>query len=121
MTRYVPIAEESRKTLDEMVKACRDKGVQPVLFTLPFSGPYYYGEALKKYAEEAGCDYINMFDYVDEIGIDVNKDYFNRGHLNNDGAVKTSRFLGKYITEHYACTDMRTVEGNIWARNMGEE
>ncbi|WP_092330989.1 hypothetical protein [Butyrivibrio sp. YAB3001] len=59
---------------------------------------------------------MDLFDYVDEMGIDTKTDFADKGHLNNDGAKKVSDFLGEYLVNHYELTDFRNVPDNIWAK-----
>ena len=94
----------SRKVLDSIVEACREKGTQVIFYLTPCTGNYYYTEAMEAYARENGCAYLDGFTYLDEIGIDPETDYFDRVHLNEKGSRKLSSFLGEYITRNYELT-----------------
>ena len=111
------LSELSLKTLDEMVSICNENDIDIIFFTVPWQGEYAYAEAMKQYAEDNGCVYFNMFEYVDEIGFDGKTDFVDKGHLNLNGANKVADFLGKYIVENYNVTDFRTVDNNIWEIN----
>ncbi len=94
--------------LREMVALCRERGVEPVLVALP--GEAYEHEqmamnAVAPLAQEWGVPFVNMvgLDIVD-ITTDCN-DW--SGHLNPDGATKTTAFLGAWLKEHYALEDKR--------------
>lgn len=106
------------ESLDEIVADLTDSGAEILFITTPFSKKkgYSYGDAMEQYAREHGCAYLNLFDYVDEIGLDVTTDFCDRGHLNDSGSAKVSDFLAEYILSHYQLTDMRTVPGNLWER-----
>lgn len=104
--------------LDDIVSICNENNIDIIFYTAPFGGNYVYGDALKKYAEANDCVYLNLFEYIDEIGIDGQTDFYDWGHLNTSGAVKVSDFLGEYIVNNYDVTDMRTIEGNIWEQNL---
>lgn len=105
-------------SLDEIVSICQKNKIDIIFYTAPWAGVYSYGEAMKKYAEENGCVYFNLFEYMDEIHINCETDFCDSGHLNDSGAVKVADFLGEYIVNHYDISDMRTVKGNIWEQNL---
>jgi hypothetical protein len=73
---------------------------------------------MKQYAQDNGCVYFNLFEYIDETGIDGETDFSDTGHLNDSGAAKVADFLGEYIINNYDVTDMRTVEGNLWEQDL---
>lgn len=100
--------------LDDIVQTCREKNIEIIFFTVPWQGEYEHGDAMKKYAEEHGCEYFNMFELVDEVGLDGDTDFSDAGHLNDNGAAKVADYLGKYIVDNYEVTDMRTVVNNLW-------
>lgn len=62
---------------------------------------------IAKIVKEAGFDFIDTNDYVDIMGIDYSKDFYNAQHTNPSGAVKYSAFLSEYIKTHYVINDQR--------------
>ena len=98
-----PLSEDARKELDLIVDRCRQKGIEVVFFTAPYAGTYRYGEAMRQYADAHECHYINMFDNMEEVGINPAEDYYDKGHLNSTGARKVADYLGDYIVSH--CSD----------------
>ncbi len=102
--------------LDDLVQVCKERNIDIIFYTAPWEGEYEYGDAVEKYAEENGCKYFNMFELVEEVGLDGNTDFSDAGHLNDNGSVKVADYLGKYIVENYDVTDMRTVADNLWNR-----
>lgn len=112
------LSEASISLLNEIVDICSEKSIEIIFFTLPYQANYPYGDALKAYAQENGCTYLNLFEYIDRIGIDCETDFYNEGHLNTTGAVKVSDFLGEFIVNNYDVTDWRTVKENIWEQNL---
>ena len=106
--------EESKVVLDDIVSICKEKGIEVVFFTIPYQGEYKYREAMKKYAAENGCVYLDLFELFNEAGLNENTDYSDYSHLNVNGAKKVGDFLGKYLVEHYELSDMHKVEDNLW-------
>lgn len=108
------LSEAALKELDDIMAICRERNIQVLFITVPYDEGYRYGDAMKAYARENGCGYLNFFELADEIGLDGNTDFWNGNHTNVNGATKVADYLGKYISEHYDLTDMRTVPGNLW-------
>lgn len=71
-------------------------------------------DALKAYAQENGCTYLDLFEYIDCVGIDCETDFYNAGH----GVVEVSDFLGESIVNNCDVTDRRIVKENIWEQNL---
>lgn len=112
------IPENSIAILDKMLEVCEENGVSVIFYTAPYEGEYAYSEAMQSYADAHGCTYLNLFDYIDEIGINTQTDFRDYAHLNDSGAAKVADFLGEYITSHCDVRDMRMEEGNIWEQNL---
>lgn len=112
------LSDSAIAVLDKIVEVCHTSDIEIIFYTAPWEGSYPYGDAMKKYAQENGAIYLNLFEYLDEMGINCETDFNDYAHVNNSGAVKISDFLGEYIVNHYVVTDMRKVNGNIWQQQM---
>jgi len=112
------LKDSSIEILDHMVAMCKENDIEVVFFTVPYAGEYQYCDAMTEYAKQNGCVYINLFDYVEEMGIDGATDFKDEGHLNTSGATKVANYLGAYLVENYDLTDMRNVENNIWEQAL---
>ncbi len=93
---------EARRELDELVAACRERGAEVLFFTIPYNGEYRDVEAIRAYAQENGCRYVNLFDEVESLGIDASTDYQDTDHLNAAGAGKIAGRLGEILRESYS-------------------
>jgi len=96
--------------LKKISDLCKEHNVPLLLVNLPspknWNGACH--EHMQKIADENGYNYIDFNEYSDEIGLDWNKDTFDKGdHLNFEGSVKVSNYLGKYLKEHYDLADHR--------------
>jgi len=100
-SKNIELNRASRVQLDRIVDMCKAKGTQVVFYLTPCTGQYSYSKAMKEYAMEKGCDYVDGFEYLDEIGIDPSTDFADKAHLNIAGEEKMTRFLGNYLREHY--------------------
>ena len=99
------IPEQGMKYLEEFLEFCQSDNIENVLFVRTPEMYNYevdesYYEALDK-IQAAGYDFLNMEELSDEIGIDVNNDFFNTTHLNIFGAEKYTAYLSEYVMENY--------------------
>lgn len=103
--------ENSWYYLDKMVELCKAHGTQLVLIKAPALSPVWWDqwdEQIAEYADENGLLYINMLDYLEEIGIDWNTDTYDTGlHLNVYGAEKAARWFGDILQNRCGVEDRR--------------
>lgn len=114
------LSASAKLILDGIVKQCKENGIQIIFLTIPMQEGFAYGDAMEKYAKENGCAYLNLYEDMEEVGIDGSTDFFDVGHLNSKGAKKVAAYVGEYLTENYQLTDMRQMEDNIWERQLDE-
>ena len=60
--------------------------------------------------EEYGYPFINFNLLYDELDIDFARDFYNGSHMNTNGAVKFTRYLAAFLSEHYNLEDKRQNE-----------
>jgi len=105
-----PFSEESIFYYRKAVAACLSRGVQPILVVLPREG-WQYGShlAIKAFADECGIRYVdfNFNGLFQEIGMDVETDFYDPNHLNISGSAKVSKYLGSLLAEEYGVPDRR--------------
>lgn len=104
--------------LNQIVEVCNENDAKLVLFIVPWAGEFAYSDALSEYAGANGCVYLDLFKYIDEIGLDGSTDYVDGAHLNDSGAKKIADFMGKYLIENYELTDFRTIDNNLWEQAL---
>ena len=107
-------SEIAIKEMTDMVETCHSRGIDVVFYTAPWQGEYNYSEAMKRFANDNGCEYYNLFELVDQVGLDGRTDFSDEEHLNISGAEKVSDYLGQILIDHYDLKDMRLVDGNLW-------
>lgn len=112
------IGNDALEILDNIVEKCDENDIQLIFYTVPYEGQFNYSKAMKNYAEKNGCVYLDLFEKMNEVGIDSNTDFQDDTHLNDSGAKKVADYLGAYIVGNCDVTDMRTVEDNIWEQNL---
>lgn len=105
--------QEFIKGLDDVVKICREKGIELFLMELPNKTRWSYEKfnTASDYAREHGLYFVDFTQDEKKMGIDWVNDTMDEGdHLNYYGAVKLSAHLGKILTEKYDLPDRRNDE-----------
>lgn len=110
----ISLNESSLEELDDIVEICKSNDIQVVFFVVPWNESYAYSDAMKKYAEEHGCVFLDLIKNYEEVGLDGKTDFSDAGHLNTNGSIKVADYIGKFLIENYKLTDMRNVTGNLW-------
>ena len=60
---------------------------------------------------ERGYPCLDLIDRIEEVGIDLQYDYYNSRHTNVHGSMKYSHFFAAYLAEHYGFRDKRGLPG----------
>lgn len=100
----------NRACLAEMIALCEENGAQLVLVSTPSTLNWNYARhnSIAALAKEHGLPYLDLNTMQEEIPIDWKNDTRDRGdHLNHSGAVKVTRYLGRYLKEQYGLPDHR--------------
>jgi len=125
ITDILPITEKSELYLRKTIELCQEKGIDIILVNSPW--PHIKDEDEKRYnyigkiADEYGIDFINGCLLTEELGIDYIRDNAgDGGHLNYDGSLKWSVYLGEYLKNHYDLPDHRNEELMIWEESQRE-
>lgn len=90
----------SRHYVKKIKDLCDAHGTRLILYSCPSPANYNYKihNALTRWCGEEEIEYLDLNLMVDEIGIDWNLDALDGGdHLNLDGALKVTDFIGKIL------------------------
>ncbi|MBQ9134495.1 MAG: SGNH/GDSL hydrolase family protein [Lachnospiraceae bacterium] len=111
ITDTMPIPPEQEETLRELLVYLQENDlealfiVSPMVLNEELCMKFNYMENI---VTSSGYTYLDLNDYVDEIGIDFAMDYYDGGsHTNASGAEKCTAFLGEYISSNYELEDKR--------------
>lgn len=103
-----PGAECELEYLDKIVDLCQREGIELLLVSVPFTtaenDDLHRQEVLNgmaAYAEEKGLPYLNMMHMTEELGFDFSADMADMYHLNEQGMIKVTDYLGRYLRENY--------------------
>lgn len=90
--------------LKKIIDLLDDKSIDALFVITPRVGlPDQRHTLYQDYATENNIDYVNnaTLDFMEEIGLDYAKDFYNEGHLNLWGNRKYSDYLSNYILTNY--------------------
>lgn len=97
----LPLSKQSEEILNNILDICKKNNIEVIFITLPHSSGNQYHDAIDEYSDNNQCVYLDIFDLIDEIDIDLDTDFADIGHLNTKGATKVGDYIGNYIRENY--------------------
>ena len=110
------VEEELVEELLNVLDYCDSEGINVLFVTVP-QGRSSKPEALKRwnsiedYIRERGYDCLDLMGATDEIGLQLDTDYYNASHANVHGSLKYTDYLCRYLVENYGFTDKRGTPG----------
>ncbi len=102
--------DKNRAYAEKINKLCESNGAKLVLVSTPSVKNWDMRKhnAIDEFSSRLGCDYIDMNALRKEICIDWSTDTRDKGdHMNFDGALKVSSFLGNYLEKLDVFEDKR--------------
>ena len=109
--------EENIKYFNKITDLCADRGIQLEFFIVPACE--YVSSELSDELRNIRRDttVTNFNDYFDEIGLDLENDFFDKRHVNFKGATKFSDYLSEYIEDNYELSG-KEHDADLWQRRI---
>lgn len=120
-----PLPEDAEAYLRELLEYCQTLGKDVLFLAHPsVLGEEHYG--MINYAidiiESYGFDGLNASMYMDEMGLKIDEDFWDGGHMNAYGAAKFTKWFCGYLKEHYDLPDHRGEEKyQLWEDNYATD
>lgn len=96
----VAIPRSNQLYIKALKKICDKNGAKFVIVSIP-SIEYWSHEMhdeIQKFCEKNEIEFLDLNMHKDEVGVDWTEDTSdNGGHLNHNGALKTTKFIGKHL------------------------
>ena len=103
--------------LKKTVELCREKGIEVELFLSP-SCFYLDGEAQNRLKESfPDVSVVDYSESIDGMGIDLKTDFYDKLHLNFNGADKFSAYLAEHISDCFEITEREHSE-ELWQERV---
>ena len=75
---------------------------------------HYIGDYVKQY----NIEFLNVYDFMDDIGLSWDKDFADTVHLNYQASRRLTKYIGKYLQTNYEIPDHRGEEAyKSWDEN----
>ena len=105
--------------VESLLDYCEEENVKVLFVTVPrVEKPVETIDLLNSvndYIESRGFDTLNLMNKDDEIGLELNQDYYNNQHTNIHGSIKFTRYISQYIIDKYGFENKRGNETyNSW-------
>ena len=94
-------------------KYCESKGAQFVILSVPSYKNWNYQKhnGMQQYAEKENIEFIDLNERKKDVNIDWKKETGDKGdHVNYKGAIKVTRFIGKWLKKKNILQDHRNDE-----------
>lgn len=114
----LPLNKEAEEYLIGFLEYCKEKNLNNIVFTRFPHRITNQDEVYRVYRSNRasdiissyGYDFINLETSYNEIGLDVNRDFYNDDHLNIFGAQKLTKFLSEIIIKQYGVVPVEQTE-----------
>lgn len=100
----VAIPEIAEEALVSLMEKCQKEDIQVLFVATPWqidTERQMKNNYIGNLVEEYGFQFLDCNQYLDEIGLDFERDFYNPKHTNLVGAEKVTEFIGNYIEENY--------------------
>lgn len=105
------LSENTRDAMDSLLEYCDAEQVNVLFIAVPNAQIDEYKLAqintIKRTVLSHGYPVLDMRSSLEEIGLDLTKDYYNERHTNIHGAIKVTDYVAKYLVENYGFEDKR--------------
>lgn len=123
-TEKKPVSKRNRGYVKAMAKFCEENNAKLILVSTPSTKNWNYRKhnSIKELSTELELEYIDMNLLSEELNIDWNTDTRDKGdHMNHRGAVKVSKYLGRYLADMKLFADKRdNPQYSNWNRDINK-
>ena len=111
--------------VDSLLDYCDEENVRVLFVSVPRRERTAYTlgriNAVCDAVRARGYDVLYLTDKVDEIGLDLSRDYYNRKHTNIHGSIKFTSYVSEYLRSAFGLEDLRGSDGyaswdDAWTR-----
>lgn len=107
--------------LKKIAALCREEGITPVFYESPAASTMpeeLMGPIRRELEAIDGALVVNFNDYRDDIGAELEGDYYDALHYNASGAYKFSRFLADWTAENLPLSPTEGEDEALWTQRV---
>jgi len=116
------LSDKTISWIEDILQVCEKNNCECLFIKTPLAGydegQYAYFQAFNEYCQKENVKFLDLNNYVDDIGLDFDEDYADKAHMNWNGQKKLSNYLGNFIKVQYDINDKR---GNYLYDNWNED
>lgn len=111
VTEKIALHPKTEEYYRKILELANSEGIPVAVIIAPYSlteyeqSKYLRAEEISK--EYNAVKFINGNMILDRFGLDLQADYYDRGHMNVLGSEKFSKYIGAYLKEHFEISDRR--------------
>ena len=119
MDDYPEVYQENLKCVQEILDFCDEEGIRPVFFVVPNANrPTDENMArLREDITALGGEFWDCNQDFDQLGIDLDTDFYDTLHFNYRGAEKLSRYLGEWISQQ-GLKENQNADQELWQQRV---
>jgi len=109
-----PLNEKCVEYYRKIIELAKSENIPVMVMLAPSVITQGHMAAINSIADitnEYDVPFVNFDNYYDEMELDFAVDFADGEHLNNNGSIKFSSFLGQYIKNNYEISDRRGQSG----------
>lgn len=107
----IELPDNLDQTINDLIDYLEKENVRFMFVMVPQSitnqKKFDYQNSVEKLVEGRGYAVLNLHDYIEEMDLSFETDFYNTVHTNHRGSIKVSAFLSEYLIEYYGFTDKR--------------
>lgn len=100
----IRMTDTDKQNIDAIVQKAQELDVCLQFVSTPYIADafrYPLQKDLDAYMEEMNYPYLNLNGMKEELGLDLDTDFYNNHHTNIAGANKVTDYLAEYLSTHY--------------------
>lgn len=113
--------ERNLEFLKKIAGLCREKGIIPVFYESPAAStmpPELMDPIRQELEKQEGAIVVNFNDFREEIGAELEGDYYDALHYNAAGAEKFSRFLAEWTKTNLSVEPGGREDRELWQQRV---
>ena len=110
VTEKKPLSEKTEKYLLKIIELCKKEGINLVFYKAPSNATQEekaYFNTVEAIAKENNIPFIDYNEYYDILGLDIENDFYDKGHVNYIGSEKVTKHFAQFLKEHFELEDKR--------------
>lgn len=117
----VVLPDSDKQYIDNIEAKAKELGAKVLFLSTPYV-PNATRAALQvqmaEYINEQGYDYLDLTEKLDDIGLDLNIDFYDKNHVNIAGAQKVTTYMTDYLVDHYEFPDRLNADQKKYWENL---